>query len=83
MAGHGYTKTDPAVERWNTMREAVYKHFRFNARTARQSILGMVVFPAAVFAIAYNQDLKYDWTGKRKGVPLARNPPAPAVEESD
>ncbi|KAI0654719.1 hypothetical protein C8Q70DRAFT_1047795 [Cubamyces menziesii] len=84
MAGHGAhilpsLFTDPAVERWNTMREAVYKHFRFNSRTARQSILGMVVFPAAVFTIAYSQD--WDWTGKRKGEPLARNPPASETSE--
>ena len=38
-------------------REAVYKHFRFNNRTARQSFLGMVAFPVAVFALAYNQDV--------------------------
>ncbi|KAI0831792.1 hypothetical protein BC628DRAFT_1415295 [Trametes gibbosa] len=81
MAGHGYTKTDPAVERWNTMREAVYKNFRFNSRTARQSILGMVVFPATIFAIAYNQDMRWDWRGKRKGDPIARN--APALETSE
>ncbi|KAH9857721.1 hypothetical protein C2E23DRAFT_720059, partial [Lenzites betulinus] len=65
---------DPAVERWNNMREAVYKNFRFNSRTARQSILGMVVFPATIFAIAYHQD--WDWRGKRKGELIARNPPA-------
>ena len=41
----------------NEQREAVYQHFRFNSRTARQSILGLVVFPAAIFAIAYNQDV--------------------------
>ncbi|KAI0710449.1 hypothetical protein C8T65DRAFT_739718 [Cerioporus squamosus] len=81
MAGHGYTKIDPAVERWNTMREAVFKHFRFNSRTARQSILGMVVFPLAVFALSYNQDMKWDWTGKRKTESLARI--APAAEASD
>ncbi|OSC97661.1 hypothetical protein PYCCODRAFT_1481184 [Trametes coccinea BRFM310] len=82
MAGHGYTKTDPAVERWNTMRESVYKYFRFNSRTARQSILGMIVFPAAIYAIAAHQDMRWDWKGKRKDEPLARNP-APAVEASD
>ena len=43
-----------------TQREAVYKHFRFNSRTARQSILGMVVVPVAVFAVAYNQDVRED-----------------------
>ena len=36
----------------------MYKHFRFNSRTARQSILGMVVFPLSVFALAYNQDVR-------------------------
>ncbi|KAI0373365.1 hypothetical protein BV20DRAFT_1050253 [Pilatotrama ljubarskyi] len=81
MAGHGYTKIDPAVERWNTMRESVYHNFRFNSRTARQSILGMVVFPAALFAVAYSQDMKWGWTGKRKGESLARNPPAPEASD--
>ncbi|KAI0806998.1 hypothetical protein C8Q74DRAFT_27699 [Fomes fomentarius] len=81
MAGHGYTKLDPAVERWNTMREAVYKHFRFNSRTARQSILGMVVFPVTVFALAYNQN--WEWTAKRKNESLARVAPAGAPGTSD
>ena len=42
----------------NEQREAVYQHFRFNSRTARQSILGMVVFPVAVFALAYQQNVR-------------------------
>ncbi|TBU47006.1 hypothetical protein BD309DRAFT_887440 [Dichomitus squalens] len=83
MAGHGYTKLDPAVERWNVMREDVYKHFRFNSRTARQSILGMIVFPAAIFALSYNQFGVWDWTGKRKGESLARIAPAPEAEATD
>ncbi|EIW60728.1 uncharacterized protein TRAVEDRAFT_118592, partial [Trametes versicolor FP-101664 SS1] len=70
---------DPAVERWNTMREAVYKNFRFNMRTARQSILGMIVFPAAIFTIAYSQD--WNWVGKRKGESLARIAPAPEASD--
>ncbi|KAH9923995.1 uncharacterized protein BXZ73DRAFT_103726 [Epithele typhae] len=80
MAGHGYTKTDPAVDRWNVMREAVYQNFRWNKRTARQAIFGMVLFPAAVYALAYNQHNKWDWAGKRKGESLLRAAPA---QESD
>ncbi|OJT04078.1 hypothetical protein TRAPUB_5230 [Trametes pubescens] len=78
---HEGSMTDPAVERWNTMREAVYKNFRFNTRTARQSILGMLVFPAAIFTIAYSQDVKWDWVGKRKGESLARVAPAPEASD--
>ncbi|KAI0781295.1 hypothetical protein BD413DRAFT_660261 [Trametes elegans] len=86
MAGHGaysfcgfLPTTDPAVERWNTMREAVYKNFRFNSRTARQSIVGMLVVPGAMLALAWQQD--WDWAGKRKGESLARVAPAPEASD--
>lgn len=81
MAGHGYTKLDPAVERWNAMRENAYKHFRFTSRTAWQSIAGLILFPGAIYWLSSNQDTKWSWSGKLKNESLARiSPPA---ESSD
>ncbi|KAI0956880.1 hypothetical protein AcW1_005456 [Taiwanofungus camphoratus] len=72
MAGHGYTKLDPAIERWNHMRENVYKHFRFTPRTTFQSICGLVLFPGAILYLASKQDGKWSWSGKLKNESLAR-----------
>jgi len=76
MAGHGYTKLDPAIERWNNMRENAYKHFRFTPRTTWQSLCGLVLIPGAIFYLASNQDMKWSWSGKLKNQSLARVPPA-------
>jgi len=82
MAGHGYVKHDPAIERWNAMRENAYKHFRFTPRTTIQSLCGLVVVPGVVLYIASQTNLKWEWRGKLKTESLSRNPPAPAEEES-
>ncbi|OBZ75068.1 hypothetical protein A0H81_04711 [Grifola frondosa] len=78
MAG-GYMKHDAGIDRWNTMREDMYKHFRFTPRTVWQSIIGLVVFPGAVYYISLKTDSKWSWAGKLKGQPLAR---IPSVSES-
>ncbi|KAI0340192.1 hypothetical protein BDW22DRAFT_1486445 [Trametopsis cervina] len=69
--GHGGpVRLDPAIERWNSMRENVYKHFRFTPKTTIQSILGLVVIPGIVYYVAASTDLKYKWNGRRKGESL-------------
>ncbi|PAV24393.1 transmembrane [Pyrrhoderma noxium] len=72
MAGdHGVLKHDPAIERWNKMREDVYKNFRWTKATTRTAVLSMIVIPALTVYIAANQDTKWSWAGKRKGESLA------------
>jgi len=71
MAGHGYVKHDPAIERWNNMREDAYKHFRLTPRTAWISFAGLALVPGAIYWIAANTDLRWRWGGKRKGESLA------------
>ncbi|EPS99199.1 hypothetical protein FOMPIDRAFT_1125055, partial [Fomitopsis schrenkii] len=66
---------DPAVERWNQMRETAYQRFRFTPRSTIQVLFGMIIFPAAIYWTASNQDLKWNWTGKLKNESLARVPP--------
>jgi len=70
MAGFGCVKTDPAIERFNAMRENVYKHFRFTPRAAVQSIVGLVAFPVAIYLVSAATDTRYNWVGKRKGESL-------------
>ncbi|KDR73428.1 hypothetical protein GALMADRAFT_251085 [Galerina marginata CBS 339.88] len=69
--GHGPVKIDPAIERFNTMREEAYLSFRWTRRTVRTAVLGFVVFPAAVFLIASKYHLRWDYSGKLKGESLA------------
>jgi len=71
MAALDSVKPDPAIERWNIMREDVYKHFKWTRRTTRTGMIGMVLVPAAVYALCAVTDSKYDWRGKRKGESLA------------
>ncbi|KLO07383.1 hypothetical protein SCHPADRAFT_836826, partial [Schizopora paradoxa] len=58
---------DPAVERWNRMREDTYKNFKWNNRTARAAIIGMAIVPGVVYYIATKTDRRYSWAGTRKG----------------
>ncbi|KAF8478930.1 hypothetical protein DFH94DRAFT_693318 [Russula ochroleuca] len=74
MAGHGYVNNDPAVDRWNRMREDVYKHFRFTSRASWISLTGMVLVPGALLYLSAQQDSKWNWTGKQKGESLLSRP---------
>ncbi|KAI0262877.1 hypothetical protein BC834DRAFT_889407 [Gloeopeniophorella convolvens] len=74
MAGHGYVNNDPSVDRWNRMREDVYKHFRFTSRASWISLTGLVLVPSALVYLSAQQDLKWKWGGKRKGESLLTNP---------
>ncbi|KAF8496701.1 hypothetical protein F5888DRAFT_1803887 [Russula emetica] len=74
MAGHGYVNTDPAVDRWNRMREDVYKHFRFTSRASWISLTGMLLVPGALLYLSARQDLKWNWIGKQKGESLRSRP---------
>ncbi|KAI0060899.1 hypothetical protein BV25DRAFT_1992693 [Artomyces pyxidatus] len=82
MAGHGYVNHDPSVERWNRMREDVYKHFRFTSRASWISLTGLVFVPGALLWLSSRQDLKWSWRGKRKGESLYSVPP-PVVEPTE
>ncbi|KAG9318374.1 hypothetical protein JVU11DRAFT_464 [Chiua virens] len=73
MAAASYLKIDPAIERWNRMREDAYKHFRFTPRTTLISLTGFVFVPGAIYYLASQTHLKYKWTGKRKGEALTEN----------
>jgi hypothetical protein len=70
-SAHNLTKLDPAIERWNNMREDVYKHFRFTRRTSWIAFCGFVFVPSALFYIANSTDLKWRWTGKLKNESLS------------
>ncbi|KAH7930905.1 hypothetical protein BV22DRAFT_1190994 [Leucogyrophana mollusca] len=66
MAGHSFVKLDPAIERWNRMREDAYKHFRFTRRTTWVTLCGFVFVPGTIYYLAAQTHLKWSWAGKRK-----------------
>ncbi|KJA27253.1 hypothetical protein HYPSUDRAFT_212884 [Hypholoma sublateritium FD-334 SS-4] len=68
--GHGPLKVDPAIERFNTMREEAYLHFRWTNRTVRTAVIGFLVVPATMYYIASTSNQRWDWTGKLKGESL-------------
>jgi len=72
MAGHGYVKTDPAIERWNTMREEAFHRFRFTARNTRIALVALVLIPGSMYYFASTKHLAWDWTAKKKGEPLGK-----------
>ncbi|GAA6019149.1 hypothetical protein JCM10207_006559 [Rhodosporidiobolus poonsookiae] len=75
MGGHGGyqpVKLDPGMESWNYMRENVWRFFRFTRTTARQSLLWGVLVPVGVFALAQQQDLKWDIAGAKRDDAIAR-----------
>jgi len=77
-------KTDPAFERWNIMREDVYKHFRFTPSVTRKVVLWAAIVPVTAWYIASQQDYKWDLAGKGKKESLLKHPPPPkpSTEES-
>jgi len=77
MGGSHHTvKIDPAIERWNQMREDVYKGFRFTPYTTRKVLTWAVVVPGIVGYIVYTNVYKWNWRGKLKGESLKRIQPA-------
>ncbi|GLB35285.1 putative nadh ubiquinone oxidoreductase [Lyophyllum shimeji] len=69
MAGNPLVKEDPAIERWNRMREDAYLHFRWTRRTVQSAVVGFIVVPGIVYYLASKYQYKYDWQ-QRKGQPL-------------
>ncbi|KAF7777460.1 hypothetical protein Agabi119p4_3532 [Agaricus bisporus var. burnettii] len=68
---HGPLKEDPAINRFNTMRESAYLRFRWTPTTVRTTMLGFVLVPLAIYYIADRHDARWDWTAKRRGESLA------------
>jgi len=70
MGGHGYTKVDPAIERWNQMREDAYKKFRFTPRTTLFALWGFCIVPGTIFYLSTLTDSRWNWSAKLKGQSL-------------
>jgi len=83
--GHGALRPDPALERWNTMRENVYMHFRWTPSVARKVFFWAAVVPIGAYYFSANQDYKWDWAGKTKTESILRVAPATisALREED
>ncbi|KZT28607.1 hypothetical protein NEOLEDRAFT_1175902 [Neolentinus lepideus HHB14362 ss-1] len=75
--GHQMVKHDPAIERWNAMRENAYKYFRFTPRNTFIGIVGVVIVPGTLLYIASQTDNKWNFNGKRKGESLLIHAPQP------
>ncbi|TFK55300.1 hypothetical protein OE88DRAFT_1805666 [Heliocybe sulcata] len=75
--GSPLVKYDPAIERWNAMRENAYQHFRFTPRNTIISLLGMVIVPGTILYVASQTDERWNWNGKRRGESLLSRAPEP------
>jgi hypothetical protein len=80
--GHGPLKIDPAIERFNTMREDAYLNFRWTNRTVRTAVLGVIVVPAAVYYLADRYYQRFDWAGRPKGQSILVTAPQPQTKSS-
>ncbi|KAF5386732.1 hypothetical protein D9615_001783 [Tricholomella constricta] len=69
MAGNPLVKEDPAIERFNRMREEAYLNFRWTRRTVRTAVVGIIVIPGVVYYLASKFHNKFNWL-QRKGEPL-------------
>ncbi|KKA28094.1 hypothetical protein TD95_003618 [Thielaviopsis punctulata] len=67
MAGHGHRPMDPAFIKLNEMQINRYKYFRWTPKTARQSIMFILVVPGILGFTAYQTDGLWDFRAKRKG----------------
>ncbi|KAF8906059.1 hypothetical protein CPB84DRAFT_1960229 [Gymnopilus junonius] len=71
--GHGPVRIDPAIERFNNMREEAYLHFRWTPRTVRTALWGFIIVPTTIFYIAKTYNMKWDFSGRLKGEPLTEH----------
>ncbi|TFK42870.1 hypothetical protein BDQ12DRAFT_676922 [Crucibulum laeve] len=78
--GHGPVKIDPAIERFNRMREEAYMNFKWTQRTSRTALWGFIIIPGALFYFANNYHLRWNWVGKRRGESLDATTPRTAPE---
>ncbi|KAF8327043.1 hypothetical protein F5887DRAFT_899191, partial [Amanita rubescens] len=61
---------DPAIERFNRMREEAYKNFRWTKTTVRTAMLGFVVVPGIFYYLSSAGYHRWDWIARRKGESL-------------
>ncbi|KAJ2930093.1 hypothetical protein H1R20_g7034, partial [Candolleomyces eurysporus] len=73
MAHENFTH-DPAIDRFNTMRESVYLKFKWTRKTVVTSVLGFIVVPGLLYYTTVKTNQRWNWNGKRKGEPLAVSP---------
>ncbi|TFK26402.1 hypothetical protein FA15DRAFT_667493 [Coprinopsis marcescibilis] len=73
MANESF-KHDPAIDRFNAMREGAYLNFKWTRKTVTTAVIGFIVFPTALYYMTARTHNRWNWTGKRKGEPLAINP---------
>ncbi|TRM56617.1 hypothetical protein BD626DRAFT_518733 [Schizophyllum amplum] len=53
MAGHGgVLKTDPAIERFNVLRENSHTRFRWTRHSIKTAMVGVIAVPVAIFLTA-------------------------------
>ncbi|RKP06645.1 hypothetical protein THASP1DRAFT_31549 [Thamnocephalis sphaerospora] len=74
MAGSENLKTDPAFERWATMRETTDTHFRWNRRNIRLTLIFGVAVPLGVYALTSYTMGRFNFIGKRRGQSLLAKP---------
>ncbi|PFH47057.1 hypothetical protein AMATHDRAFT_7128 [Amanita thiersii Skay4041] len=70
MGAHGAVKQDPAIERFNRMREEAYKNFRWTRGTVRTALLGFVLFPGTLYYLSRMNHTRWDWVARRKNESL-------------
>ncbi|VDC05355.1 unnamed protein product [Peniophora sp. CBMAI 1063] len=69
---------DPALERWNAMREGAWAHFKLTKRNTRPILMMGVIIPAGLLWLAASSDNKFNMVSRRKNDSLLRNPPVVA-----
>ncbi|KAI0481057.1 NADH:ubiquinone oxidoreductase 6.6kD subunit [Xylariaceae sp. FL0804] len=64
---HHRMSMDPAIQKLGAMTTNRHKYFRWTPRTARITIMYVLVVPSIFAYVAYQTDGKYDLRAKRKG----------------
>ncbi|KZV65851.1 hypothetical protein PENSPDRAFT_689514 [Peniophora sp. CONT] len=63
---------DPALERWNAMREGAWAHFKLTKRNARPILVMGVLIPAGLLWLAASSDNKFNMVARKKNDSLIR-----------
>ncbi|PWN89980.1 hypothetical protein FA10DRAFT_301273 [Acaromyces ingoldii] len=85
MAGGDYHpyRSDPAIERWQTMHSSMYQRFRFTPRTTRKVLAWGLVTPVLMYALAKYSDDRWELRARTRTESLLRYEPKTDKSEGD
>ncbi|KAI9296828.1 hypothetical protein K502DRAFT_347670 [Neoconidiobolus thromboides FSU 785] len=67
-------KLDPAIEKFNSLRETIHEHSYWTPRMVRYALVFGIGIPAGIYWVCKRYDNVFDVQGKTRGMSLYKYP---------